>query len=60
MLIACKVEAPVESMWGMMEIALCGALSVGKQIENAFYYATQAKESDQYFGYIAWAEAVHR
>ena len=46
MFIACKVEDPVESMWGMMEIALSGWLTVGKQIENAFYYATQVKEVD--------------
>jgi tetratricopeptide (TPR) repeat protein len=44
----------------MMEVALANLLRQGKECDTPLYYATQIKLNDDYYGYIAWAEAVSR
>ena len=46
----------LESYWGILELSLKAV----EEIEKPEYYATQIKASDEYLGYLSWAEVYKR
>ncbi|CAG9331649.1 unnamed protein product [Blepharisma stoltei] len=45
----------IEILWGLMEISLSKQLECGSEIEVPQYYASNIKEIDTYYGYLAWS-----
>lgn len=50
----------IEIFWALMHLSLLDYLTIGQEIESPLYYASQIKDIDDFYGYLAWSEVFIR